>query len=78
MGEMKESTASTTTTLTSLASQVPVLTDMVAQLLQSPAPEPNPAPLQDLPTATVPVVPEGEPFDPRWEPATSQALLRGV
>ena len=56
MGELRKFTASTTTTLTSLASQVTTLTDMVARLLQSPAPEPNPAPPPDLPAATAPAV----------------------
>ena len=67
IGELRTSTASTTTALTSLASQVAALTDMVARLLQSPATEPNPAPPADLPVTTPPLVSEGSPLDPRWE-----------
>ena len=68
MGELKISSVSTTSTLTSLASQVAALTDMVARLLQAPATEPSPAPPPDHPAASSPVVPQGEPLDPWWEP----------
>ena len=68
MGELKISSVSTTSTLTSLASQVAALTDMVARLLQAPATEPSPAPPPNRPAASSPVVSQGEPLDPRWEP----------
>ena len=68
MGELRTSTASTTTALTSLASQVAALTDIVAWLLQSLAPEPNPAPPPDPPVTTPLLVSEGLPLDPWWEP----------
>ena len=67
MGELKTS-VSTTTTLTSLANQVAAFTDMVAWLLQAPATEPGPTPPPVRPAASSPVVPQGEPLDPRWEP----------
>ena len=68
IGELKISSVSTTSTLTSLARQVAMLTDIVARLLQAPAPEPSPAPLPDRPAASSPVVSQGEPLEPRWEP----------
>ena len=68
MGELRTSTAATTTTLSSLAGQVAALTDMVARISQTLAPEPNPAPPRVVPASPAPVVPEGESPEPRWEP----------
>ena len=69
MGELKASTASTSATLTSLATQVSVMTDLLTRLLQSPAPKPNLGPPRDLLASPAPVTPKGEPLDPRWEPS---------
>ena len=68
MGELKTSSVSTTSTLTSLANLVATLTDMVAWLLQAPATEPSPTPPSCSPGCIIPVVPQGEPLDPQWEP----------
>ena len=68
MGELKTSSVSTTSTLTSLANQVAALTDMVARLLQAPATEASPTLPPVRPAAPSPVVPQGEPLDPQWEP----------
>ena len=62
MGELTISSASTTSTLTFLASQLAMLSDLLARKMQAPAPEPNPAP-------PAPETPEGESLDPRWEPS---------
>ena len=64
IGELKKSMASTTTTLTSLASQVAALTEMVARLLQSPATEPNPTPLLILQRQPLLRSPRGSPRTP--------------
>ena len=61
----------TTSTLTSLVSQVAALSDIVAWLLQAPATEPSLAPPPVRPAASSPVVPQWEPLDPRWEPNLS-------
>ena len=60
MGELKISSASTTSTLTFLASQLARLSDLLARKVPAPAPEPNPAPPQDLLASPAPVTPEGE------------------
>ena len=57
MGELKTSSVSTTSTLTSLGNQVAALTDMVARLLQAPASEPSPGPPPVRLAASSPVVP---------------------
>ena len=68
MGELKTSSVSTTSTLTSLANQVAALTDMVVRLLQAPVNEPSLTLPPVRPAAPSPVVPQGEPLDPQWEP----------
>ena len=68
MGELKTSSVSTASTLSSLTNQVAALTDMVARLLQAPATEPSPTLPPVRPAAPSPVAPQGEPLDPRWEP----------
>ena len=68
MGELKTSAASTSSTLSTLANQVAALTDMVARLLHAPAAEAPPTLPPVRPAAPSPIVPQGEPLDPQWEP----------
>ena len=64
MGAFRASSASTSTALASLSSQVAALTDLVTSLLPARAPEPDPSP-----PAVPPTTPMELPLDPRWEPS---------
>ena len=68
MGEIKSSSAASTSPVASLANQVVTLTSILAKLQPAPPAETSPTLPPVLPAAPAPAALQVEPLDPRWEP----------